>query len=476
MTKSGPYQSSSSIFSTRSPSAAATASASTSPNSTASSCGRTTRRSGPELAQHVGVRGEAVRRQHQLEVDAALLADLPQREGEHLRPLGREHDAHRRLARDAYAGPAGRAVAARPPSRTPRSAGRRSTTLCSSRASGSSRSTGAVSASTTAGPAARRRRCPTVPPTAARRPWPARPRDRGAGVDARATGHAEPTDRSDRTRPSVGSLGRASEAELDHRPVDVGHEADRVEDPLVERADGRPRSRRDRRPPGHDVLRQRTGRSQHHVRRDVALLDGLDGARPVVHDEATRSHRARPDGLPAQLADHVGGPDRLLEPGDHEVPVGDRLRPERLHRRPLRSRDEPRRRRQATRPTPPRRAPGRRAAPPQPGGRPGRATATSTRAYFPAYAGSGRITRVGQVPAWPTSRAPAARHPGPGTRGPARGGQTSAGAHDGSRRTSGRSARGSQLVATWSMTCTPGGATIRSSPGTSSPRPSASAV
>ena len=427
---------------------------------------------GPELAQHVGVGREAVRRQHQLEVDAALLADLPQREGQHLRPLGREHDADRRLRRHAYAGPAGQPS---PPGRRRerRSAARRQHHAVLLARQRVVEVDGAVIASTTVGPSSARPGRTDHGQRHAGHGQPAR-RDRGAASRRR---RGTPSDGTQRPDQALGGLAaRASEAELDHRPVDVGQKPIGLSTRSSNGPIGVDGSASDRRPAGDEVLGQRTGRSQHHVRRDVALLDGLDGARPVVHDQATRSHRApaRPDCRPSSrttLAARTGCSNRATtrypsptgcvrnafigghsgrgtNPGDdgsdaiHTATTGARTAcGTTAARRSARS-----------------------------------ATATSTRAYFPAYAGSGRTTRVGQGRRGPRSRAPAARHPGPGTRGPARGGQTSAGAHDGSRRTSGRSARGSQLVATWSMTCTPGGATIRSSPGTSSPRPSASAV
>ena len=277
---------------------------------------------------------------------------------------------------------------------------------------------------------------------------------------------------------SVGSprLGAASSS-VDHRPVDVGHEADRVEHPLVEGADGRRWSRRRPAPArSRRAPTTRTGRLEHDVRRDVALLDGRStgpdpssttrppagggagqtdcrpssrttlAARTGCSNRATTRYPS-PTGWVrnAFIGGHSG---RGTSPGDdgsdatHTATTGARTAcGTTAARRSARS-----------------------------------ATATSTRAYLPAYAGSGRTTaplerRRGRrreddlSPPWSRNA-----RTGSGRR------QTSAGAHDGRRRTSGRSARGSQLVATWSMTCTPGGATIRSSPGTSSPRPSASAV
>ena len=169
------------------------------------------------------------------------------------------------------------------------------------------------------------RRPSTGPPRAPRRP------------SSRSTPAVE---RSDRTSASDGRCPR-ERGELDDRPVHHGLEADRVEHPLVERADVVDPLHHHRRPPRHVVLHQVGGWIEHDVRRHVPLVDtGTSGPDPSSTTRPPARRSRGPDRQPPQLAHDVGRSDRLLEPGHHEVPVAHRLRPERLHGRPLRSRHE----------------------------------------------------------------------------------------------------------------------------------------
>ena len=263
--------------------------------------------------------------------------------------------------------------------------------------------------------------------------------------------------------------------EVDDRAVDVRLEPDRVEHSLVERADvvglGHEPA------PGRDVvLGQGTGRREHDVRRHVALLDRDVGPGAVVDDQAAGASGAGHTESRPSSRDHVGRTHWLLEPRHDEVAVTHRLGAEGLHRRPLRAGDEPGRRRERGHPD----GDGRRTYGVRQHGRPqvGAVGDDDQHALVaPGHRARREIHRaVDRRRARGREHEPA-RRPGRGMRERARGArQTSRRSHDGSRWTSGRSARGSQVLVTKSMTWTPGGASIRSRPGTSSPRPAAMAV
>ena len=409
-----------------------------------------------------------MRRQHQLEVDAALLAHLPQREGQHVRPLGREHHAHRRLARHAYAGQAGqppppRRRRERPQRRAPQ---HHAVLLARQRVvevdrRGQGRDHGCVE-----------------PGRDVRRDRVQRDRDAGhrerchqRGVlGTRSRLPVTPRDgRSDRTRLSVGRadrrVSRATAAPSTSASKPIGLNTRSSNDPMP-----RAIAARHRRPPRHGVDGQRVGGvSADHVRRHVALLDRHVGPGAVVDDQASGATGRRPHRQPAELARPRWPPARA-----------GRTAPRRGSRHPPAGRGRPssaatpggQRTRAPPRARPPRRRRStyaRRAAARPPSGRRGRRRR-------PARAGSARtsIATGGpprrRPPARPRSRARPARRPGRGTRVRAPGvRQTSMRSHDGSRWTSGRSARGSQVLVTKSMTWTPGGASTRTSPGTSSP-------
>ena len=146
------------------------------------------------------------------------------------------------------------------------------------------------------------------------------------------------------------SARRVSEASVDLGSVDLGLEADRVEHPFVQGPDRQGPVGTDQvghhhgRPARDVVLGKRGGRpDEHHVRRHVTFLEVGRGPGSVVDDQPADGDRRRPDGLPAELPDHVGRSDGLLEAGHEQVAVAHGLGAERLERRPLRARHQPER-------------------------------------------------------------------------------------------------------------------------------------
>ena len=356
-----------------------------------------------------------------------------------------------------------------------RSAARLSTTLCSSRAAGSSRSTDAVRAATTDA-SSQDAISGSTESSATGTPAIASAATSGASWE-RSRLPVTPRDgRRDRTRLSVGRsdrrVSRATAAPSTSASKPIGLNTRSSNDSMPKRT------------PLVTGARPVTGWTgsgsgacrQHHVRRNGALLDRHVWPGAVIDDQTTGGGGAgHTDSRPSSattLATRTG----CVEPGHDQVAVADRLGAEGLHRRPLRAGNEPGRRRERGHPD----GDGRRTHGVRQHGRPqvGAVGDDDQHALVaPGHRARREIHRAVDRPARPRSRARPARRPGRGTRVRAPGArQTSRRSHDGSRWTSGRSARGSQVLVTKSMTWTPGGASTRTSPGTSSPRPSAMAV
>ncbi len=218
------------------------------------------------------------------------------------------------------------------------SAARRSTTLCSSRACWSVRSTGAVSAATTRSPSSAATSGSTSEAVSGT-PAMARP------AIARASGWAGACDgsvrtpsagRSRRTISSVGPRPQSSSSSSTSGPVASRLEAGRVEDPFVQGAEReRPRPfalGEDQRLAAGDV--------------DVGLVEGCvpvgqdDVLRHLlageeVRDQPTVADPVRPDRLPAQLEDHPVDRRGRLEAQHRQPTVVDGPGADQLQGRPL---------------------------------------------------------------------------------------------------------------------------------------------